>query len=123
MRDVTGVNQVETDRPASRVDAKDGPPIYGFGNECSPGLPYARGAILNSGEAEFLKLAEARRHIRQRVLNGGREGIFDISGLERGMPPGDQDLYGDELSSAVHWQRVHQLGLAHLGGNATAHDI
>jgi len=95
----------------------------GFGNAFSPGLPYARGAILNNGEAEFLKLAEARRHIRERVLHGGREAIFDISGLERGMPPGVQDVYSDELSSAVYGPRVKQLGLEHLGGNASAHDI
>jgi L-seryl-tRNA(Ser) seleniumtransferase len=118
------MTHVGSDRVASRVRTETVlQPTDGFGNGFSPGLPYARGAILNSGEAEFLKLAEARRHIRQRVRNGGSEGIFDISGLERGMPPGDQDLDSDELSSALHWQRVHQLGLAHLGGNATGHDI
>ena len=98
-------------------------PTDGFGNAFTPGLPYARGTILNSGEAEFLKLAEARRHIRERVLHGGREAIFDVSGLERGMPPGVQDVYSDELSSAVHGPRVSQLGLEHLGGNEAAHDI
>ena len=94
-----------------------------FGNAFSPGLPYARGAILNSGEAEFLKLAQARSHIRQRVLHGGRDAIFDISGLERGMPPGDLDVYSDELSSAVHGQRLRELALEHLGGDTSAHDI
>jgi L-seryl-tRNA(Ser) seleniumtransferase len=115
---------LESDRVVSRVDAGAGPPrTDGFGNAFSPGLPYARGAILNSGEAEFLKLAEARRHIRQRVLKGGREAIFDLSGLERGMRPSDRDVYNDEVSPAMYWQRLHEAALAHLGGDATRHDI
>jgi L-seryl-tRNA(Ser) seleniumtransferase len=117
-------NDSRSDRAVSRVEAAVAPPpTDGFGNTFSPGLPYARGSILNSGEAEFLKLAEARRHIRQRVLQGGREGIFDLSGLERGMQSSDQDVYSDELSAAMYWPRLQEVALAHLGGDATRHGI
>ena len=50
--------------------------------------------------------------------------------VETGPAPGRatllpyrQDIYNDELSPAVYWERLHELALAHLGGDATRHEI
>lgn len=95
----------------------------GFGNYFSPGLPYARGSILSSGEREFLKLEESRRHIRERLRDGGPDALFNLSGLERGLPPGDGEVCDDERSPALYGERLRELALEHLGGNPRRDDV
>ena len=98
-------------------------PCDRFGNPLSPGLAYARGTILSSGEQEFTKLRVAQGHIRDRLHDNGLESIFNLSGLERGLQPRLGDTYNDEISPALYGERLRELALEHLGGDSTEHDI
>jgi L-seryl-tRNA(Ser) seleniumtransferase len=98
-------------------------PCDRFGNPLSPGLAYARGEILTSGEREFRKLEVAQEHIRRRLNNGGVDSVFNVSGLERGMQLQAGEIYNDELSPAIYGERLRELGLVHLGGTAEYHDV
>src|SRR5487761_161670 len=108
---------ISSDLAASR------PPSDRFGNPLSPGLAYARGAILSSGEREFRKLQVAQGHIRRRLEKGGPGSVFNLSGLERGMNPRAGDTFNDELSPALYGERLRELGLDHLGGDPDRHDV
>lgn len=94
-----------------------------FGNAFTAGLPYARGQILSSGESEHLKLAQARRLMAERMKLNGVEGLFNLSGLERGMVAQERELYNDEITPALFQDELKRLALEHLGGQEGAHDI
>ncbi|MFB4275239.1 MULTISPECIES: hypothetical protein [unclassified Nonomuraea] len=87
------------------------------------GLPYAPGAVLSGTEAHLRKLAVAWEHIRHRESAGLP--LHNVSGLERGLPLPEVDrwLLDDEWAGALYSERVRELGLAHLGGDAGTHDI
>jgi L-seryl-tRNA(Ser) seleniumtransferase len=95
-----------------------------FGNEFAPGLPYARGSIVQSTEDDFIKLERARRVIARRIAAGGPEAIFNFSGLERGLPLDASEiaLADDEVAPALAGERVRALSLEHLGGDPRRHD-
>ena len=82
-----------------------------FGNVHAAGLPYARGRILDSGQAEHLKLQRARALIRERLERDGPGGLFNLSGLERGMPLDTNMVYDDEISPALFEQDLSKLAL------------
>ena len=96
-----------------------------FGNELAAGLPYARGSIIRSTEDDFVKLERARRVIERRIAAGGREAIFNFSGLERSLPLEASEIAvaDDELAPALTGARVRALALEHLGGDAERHDV
>ena len=87
------------------------------------GLPYAPGAVLSGTEAHLRKLAVAWEHIRHREAAGLP--LHNVSGLERGLPLPEVDrwLLDDEWAGALYSERIRELGLAHLGGDAGTHDI
>jgi L-seryl-tRNA(Ser) seleniumtransferase len=95
-----------------------------FGNPFAPGVPYARGRILQSTEDDFRKLQEAWRHIRNRVESGGPAAVFNLSGLEHGLPlePGDLAIANDFVAPALYFDKFRKAALDHLGGSADRHD-
>jgi L-seryl-tRNA(Ser) seleniumtransferase len=96
-----------------------------FGNPYSADVPYARGTILSSTEDDIAKLRTAWRLVRQRIDAGGEEAVFNLSGLERSftLDADDSGLLDDEIAPALFIDELTRLGLAHLGGNASRHDI
>ena len=96
-----------------------------FGNPYSPGVPYARGAILSSTEDDIIKLRAAWRMVRERLEAHGEHGVFNLSGLERGFTPSVDDpmLLDDEIAPALLIDDLTRLGLAHMGGDAERHDV
>lgn len=95
-----------------------------FGNRHSPGVPYARGAIVTSTQDDLTKLQVAWRHIRARDGADGAE-VYNFSGLERGMPPLDAapGMLDDEIAPALYGDRLTALALDHLGGDPDRHDV
>jgi len=92
-----------------------------FGNVFAAGLPYARGEIIRSTEDDFRKLQRAQAVIGRR----GPEGVFNFTGLERGLPLMSEELAlaDDELAPALYGERFRALALEHLGGAAPRHDV
>ena len=92
-----------------------------FGNPHAPNLSYARGKILSSTEDDFRKLQNAWRIIRER----GPKSTFIFTGLEHSLPmkPEDIEFADDEIGPAIHFERLKELTLKHLGGTANRHDI
>jgi L-seryl-tRNA(Ser) seleniumtransferase len=90
-----------------------------------PWLPYIRGAILASTEDDVRKLQHAWRLIQRRIAEGGRESVFNFSGLERWLPATQEDLplADDELAPALFGDRLRALALEHLGGSPELHDV
>ena len=93
-----------------------------FGNELAPGLPYARGRIIRNTEDDIRKLHWAGRIIERRLASGA--GVFNFSGLERGLNLDAKDLAwaDDELAPALYGDRFRALALEHVGGVADRHD-
>jgi len=96
-----------------------------FGNPFAPGLPYARGEILPDTAADLDKLRVAWRHVRAHAEANGVDRVFNLSGLERQMPPPEPDnaVFDDELAPALYGDRLFELGIDHLGGDPERHDI
>ncbi len=96
-----------------------------FGNPYSPGVPYARGAILSSTEDDITKLRAAWRLVRERIDAGGEETVFNLSGLERcfTLDADDSGILDDEIAPALLIDELTRLGIEHLGGDADRHDI
>jgi L-seryl-tRNA(Ser) seleniumtransferase len=92
-----------------------------FGNEFSPNLSYARGEILATTADDFKKLQHAWRIIRER----GPESVFIFTGLEHSLPLQSEDLRfaDDEIGPALHFERLKELALEHLGGSVDDHDV
>ena len=96
-----------------------------FGNEFSPGVPYARGELVSSTADDLAKLKAAWDTMRARLAADPQRGVFIMNGLERGMKieAGDIALLDDEIAPALLADDLHALGLAHLGGDADRHDV
>ena len=96
-----------------------------FGNPFAPGLPYARGDILPDTASDLDKLRVAWRHIRKRAADRGVDRVFNLSGLERQMlaPSVDDFVFDDELAPALYGDRLLELAIDHLGGDAARHDV
>ncbi|HEX3954584.1 MAG TPA: hypothetical protein VHW90_13480 [Stellaceae bacterium] len=92
-----------------------------FGNEFAPNLSYARGDILPTTAHDFRKLQHAWAYIRER----GPERVFILTGLEHQMPMQAEDLRfaDDEIGPALHFERLKELALDHLGGSPDKHDV
>ena len=84
-------------------------------------LPYERGAILRGTEDDFAKLQVAWRVVAARHGDGS---LHDFTGLVRSMlAAADGDPLDDELAPALHWERVRELALEHLGGDPERDDV
>ena len=86
-------------------------------------LPYVRGEVLRSTADDLVKLRKAWREIARRRAAG--EPVWNFTGLERGLrvAPADLELMDDEVASALFGERVRELALEHLGGDAERHDV
>jgi L-seryl-tRNA(Ser) seleniumtransferase len=96
-----------------------------FGNAFAPGLPYARGKLIADTQDDIQKLRAAWAWIRKHTADHGCDGVFNLSGLERGFRYDVEApvLLDDELAAALHTDRLAELGLEHLGGEPGRHDI
>jgi L-seryl-tRNA(Ser) seleniumtransferase len=79
---------------------------------------YAPGEILAATEDHLAKLRAAWRIMASRD-------VFDFTGLERSLvlPEGSDGHLDDELAPALYADRVSELALDHLGGDAERHDV
>lgn len=112
-----------------------------FGNEIAGDVPYARGDILSSVEADYREVTKARRIIRERIEQDGHDAIFNFSGLERGLPIASPDemaesdptlaitslddieALDDELAPALYGDHFREQAVEHFGGSTPRHDV
>jgi L-seryl-tRNA(Ser) seleniumtransferase len=96
-----------------------------LGNPLALGLPYARGAVVTSTHDDLRKLRQAWRLVEARVRKEGADGVFNFTGLERGLPiePSDAPFLDDELAPALYGERLTALALEHLGGTRDRHAV
>ena len=94
------------------------------GNPLAPELPYARGAILGSTEDDFRKLRVAWRHMNTLIDSAGPEAIFNLSGLEHGLPlvPDELGIANDFVAPALYFEKFRAAAITHFGGSDDAHD-
>ena len=95
-----------------------------FDNDYAAGVPYARGSILTSAQDDFRKLQQAWRYIDARIAKGGPGGVFNLSGLEHGLPLEPQELAiaNDFVAPALYFQKFRAAALDHFGGSSEHHD-
>jgi L-seryl-tRNA(Ser) seleniumtransferase len=110
---------------AGAAQAEAGHDSDRFGNVHAEGVAYARGDILTSVPDDFAKLRRAWEIIGERRQQQGAGSVLNFSGLERGLHLDgiEPDLLDDEIAAAVCFERLRELGLEHLGGDPTRHDI
>ena len=96
-----------------------------FGNVYAPTLPYARGQLLTNTEDDFRKCQQAWRHIAARVSAQGLEAIFNLSGLEHGLPlhADELPLASDFVAPALYFDAFKEVALGHFGGTPEQHDV
>jgi L-seryl-tRNA(Ser) seleniumtransferase len=95
-----------------------------FGNAFDPIVRYARGSILKSTDEEIARMLRARRIVGDRVRKGGKESVYDLSGMNRGSGITAADV--PHLSSHVpffeHFEGgTEPLALAHMGADPALH--
>jgi len=81
---------------------------------------YERGMILASAEDEARKSTQGRRLIRQRVLAQGRDSIYNLTGLVRAFPLGQDDLHDLENQFTFYTRflgRAEELAMRYTGAN------
>lgn len=95
-----------------------------FDNDYAAGVPYARGSILTSTQDDFRKLQQAWRYIDARIAQGGPGVVFNLSGLEHGLPLEPQELAiaNDFVAPALYFEKFRAATLDHLGGSPARHD-
>lgn len=95
-----------------------------FDNEYAAGVPYARGAILTSSQDDFRKLQQVGCYIDTRIANGGPGVVFNLSGLEHGLPlePEELAIANDFVAPALYFHKFRGAALDHLGGASARHD-
>lgn len=102
-----------------------------LGNPLGEGVPYARGKLLQTSEDDYKKLSHAWEVIAARSEALGRDAIYNLSGLERSLPPEPSSEHAaigwqmadDDLSPAFNLEALVAAGLDHLGGENGTHDI
>ncbi len=96
-----------------------------FASQQALGLPYTRGRLLATTEDDYRKLRTAWQIIEERISGQGREAVFNLSGLERGLNilPEDLPLMDDEIAPALYIKRMTELALEHLGGDPKFDDV
>lgn len=105
--------------PASNSAATDR-----FGNPVDPIVRYARGAILKSTDEEVSRMLRARQMVGERVRKMGKDGIYDLSGMNRGGGITAEDT--PHLASHVPFferfeGHTEPLALKHMGADPEKH--
>jgi L-seryl-tRNA(Ser) seleniumtransferase len=92
-----------------------------FGNPIDPSVSYARGRVLGDLAGEALRMLNGRRIVRERILAGGNDNVFNLTALSRGFPVDEDDLgrletqftYYAHFDGAVERKVVEFLGGDH----------
>ena len=95
-----------------------------FGNALDPIVRYARGAVLKGSDEEVQRMLHARHIVGELVRTGGKESVFDLSGMNRGSGITAEDV--PHLTSHIPFfarfeGKTEPLALKHMGGNADQH--
>jgi len=95
-----------------------------FGNPVDPIVRYARGTILKSTDEEVARMLRARHMVGERVRKYGKEGVFDLSGMNRGGGLTAEDT--SHLTSHVPFferfeGKTEPMALKHMGADAGRH--
>jgi L-seryl-tRNA(Ser) seleniumtransferase len=95
-----------------------------FGNRLDPIVRYARGSILKSSDEEIVRMLRARQIVGERVRAGGKESIYDLSGMNRGSGITVEDV--PHLTSHVPFfarfeGKTEPLALKHMGADPARH--
>jgi len=99
-------------------------PTDGLGNPIDPIVRYARGTILKSTDEEVKRMLRARRFVGDRLRTHGRDGIYDLSGMNRGSGL-TADEVGSLTSHVPFFERfeghTEPLALKHMGADPARH--
>ncbi len=95
-----------------------------FGNPLDPVVRYARGAILRSSDEEVRRMRHARRIVGDLVRARGKDGVYDLSGMNRGSALTVDDV--PHLTSHVPFFERYEGGtepvaLKHMGADPATH--
>jgi len=95
-----------------------------FGNLIDPIVNYARGPILKSTDEEVTRMLRARHLVGERVRRYGKEGVYDLSGMNRGSGITESEV--PDLTSHVPFfarfeGHTEPLALAHMGADPAKH--
>ena len=95
-----------------------------FGNPLDTIVRYARGSILAGTDQEVARMLLARQIVGSIVRAKGKEGIFDLSGMNRGSGITVEDV--PHLTSHVPFferyeGKTEPVALKHMGGDASKH--
>jgi len=95
-----------------------------FGNRLDPIVRYARGSILKGSDEEVVRMLRARQIVGERVRAGGKESIYDLSGMNRGSGITVEDV--PHLTSHVPFfarfeGKTEPLALKHMGADPARH--
>ena len=95
-----------------------------FGNPVDSIVRYARGGILAGTDEEVARMLRARGMVGAIVRAKGKEGIFDLSGMNRGSGITAEDV--PHLTSHVPFferfeGKTEPLALKHMGADASKH--
>lgn len=95
-----------------------------FGNSIDPSVSYARGAVLRNLADEAGRMLNGRRLIRERILAGGNDNVFNLTALSRGFPiePDDVERLKTQFTYYAHFDRkVEDRVVEFLGGDLSVH--
>jgi len=91
-----------------------------FGNPFDPIVRYARGTILKGTDEEIARMLLARRLVGNRVRAGGKDSVFDLSGMNRGsgITAGDVPHLTSHVPFFEHFEGgTEPLALKHMGAD------
>ena len=97
-----------------------------FGNPFDPIVRYARGQILKSTDEEVARMLRARHIVGERVRSHGQEGVYDLSGMNRGSGITADDT--QHLTSHVPFferfeGKTEPYALKHMGADSALHGV
>lgn len=96
-----------------------------LGNPIDPTVGYARGPVLRGTDEEIAKTLHARRLVRDRIAAHGRDGVYDLSGMNRGggLRPEDLEHLDSHVSFFARFEgEAEPLALRHMGADPSTHD-
>src|SRR4051812_4698501 len=79
-----GIGADKQDNPMDNSKATKAAAMDRFGNPIDPVVGYARGAILQGTDEEVQRMLRARHMVGERVRRGGKDAVYDLSGMNRG---------------------------------------
>lgn len=95
-----------------------------FGNPVDPIVRYARGAILKSTDEEVQRMLRARRMVGERVRRLGKDGVYDLSGMNRGsgLTAADTPYLTSHVPFFERFEgKTEPLALKHMGADPAQH--